>query len=139
MGILWDILMIYKSCSRCGKMHPQGHRCDQSRLYQGGKERELRSTYKWTLKSKEIRERANHLCEVCKDQGTYTYDNIEVHHIEKVRDDESKLLDDNNLIVLCKDHHIQADNGEIDKEYLYKLVQQREQRHTMTEKNPTEA
>ena len=126
MGILFDM---WKSCSRCGKMHPQGQKCDKARTYQGGKERELRSSYKWTLKSQEIRERANHLCEVCRDQGIYTYNNIEVHHIEKVRDDESKLLDDNNLIVLCIDHHKQADNNEIDKEYLYKLVQKREQGH----------
>ena len=99
MGILFDM---YKSCSRCGKIHPSDHKCTVGREYTGGNERKLRSTYAWTLKSQEIRERANHLCEVCRDQNIYTYNNIEVHHIEKVKDDESLLLDDNNLICLCK-------------------------------------
>ena len=125
MGILFDM---WKSCSKCGKMHQSDHQCSVGRTYHGGNERKLRSTYSWTLKSQEIRERANHLCEVCRDQGIFTYNNIEVHHITKLSEDESKLLDDNNLICLCKDHHLQADNGEIDKEYLFKLVQKREQR-----------
>ena len=126
MGILWDILMMYKSCSKCGKMHPQGFKCNTGRTYQGGKERELRSTYSWTQKSLQIRERANNLCEVCRDQNIYTYNNLEVHHIEKVRDDESKLLDDNNLICLCASCHRDADNGKIDKNYLKQLVAKRE-------------
>ena len=123
MGIIWDM---YKACA-CGRIHPSGYVCDKiKRTYQGGNERKLRSTYSWTLKSQEIRERANHLCEVCRDQNIFTYNNLEVHHIEKIRDEESKLLDDYNLICLCKDHHTQADDGKIDKEYLKQLVLRRE-------------
>ena len=124
MGILFDM---WKSCSRCGKIHASDYQCTVGRIYRGGKERKLRSTYSWTLKSQEIRERANHLCEVCRDQGVYTYNNIEVHHIVKVREDETRLLDNLNLICLCKDHHEQADNNEIDKEYLIELARKREQ------------
>ena len=118
---------MFKSCSKCGKIHPASFQCTVGRVFTGGEERRLRSQYSWTKKSEEIRERANHLCEVCRNEGIYTYDNIEVHHIVKVRDDKSKLLDNENLICLCKDHHIQADNGEIDKEYLIELAKQREQ------------
>lgn len=118
---------MYKSCSRCGKIHATGHKCTVGRIYTGGDERSLRSKYAWTEKSKEIRERANHLCEVCRDQGQITYDNIEVHHIVKVRDDKSKLLDNENLICLCQEHHTQADNNEIDSTYLTKLARIREQ------------
>ena len=52
---------------------------------------------------------------------------IEVHHIVKVREDETRLLDNLNLICLCKDHHEQADNNEIDKDYLIELARKREQ------------
>ena len=119
---------MYKSCSKCGKIHPKNYQCDANkRTFNGGDERKLRSQYAWTLKSQEIRERANHLCEVCRDQGIYTYDGIEVHHIVKVKDDKSLLLDNYNLIVLCKDHHGLADKGEIDSNYLLSLARSREQ------------
>ena len=115
-----------KSCSRCGKIHAYNFKCSANRDYSGGNERKLRSKYSWTLKSREIRERANHLCEVCKDRGVYTYDNIEVHHIEKVKDNEDGLLDDFNLICLCQAHHKEADAGKLDKDYLWELVARRE-------------
>jgi 5-methylcytosine-specific restriction endonuclease McrA len=125
MGILFEM---WKACSKCGKIHSTQEQCLIGRQYGGGKERQLRSQYSWTEKSKEIREKANYLCEVCRDNNIYTYDNIEVHHIVKVRDDESLLLDNENLICLCKEHHIQADNGEIDQDYLRELARQRESR-----------
>lgn len=116
---------MFKACSRCGKIHSSNFKCTKGIEYKGGAERKLRSKYAWTEKSKQTRENANHLCEVCRDQGVFTYDNIEVHHITKVREDESGLLDDENLICLCQEHHKQADKGEIDKEYLLRLARQR--------------
>ena len=120
---------MFKVCHRCGKIHASNFVCEagkQSRRYNGGTERVLRSSYKWTEKSKEIRERANYLCEVCRDEGILTYDGLEVHHIIKVKDDEDLLLDNNNLICLCTAHHKQADNNELDRNYLQDLVRQRE-------------
>lgn len=117
---------MFKACSRCGKIHDSRYKCNVGKVYEGGLERNKRSTYAWTEKSKEIRERANHLCEVCRDSGVITYEGIEVHHIVKVRDDASLLLDNNNLICLCQEHHKQADKGLIDVEYLRKLVSKRE-------------
>lgn len=120
---------MYKACSRCGKIHKAGYHCITHREYKRDNTRQLRSTYKWTLKSQDIRERANYLCEVCRDQGIYNYKDIEVHHIVKVGDDETKLLDDDNLICLCQYHHKQADKGDIDRDYLTKLAQARDNRH----------
>ena len=118
---------MYKACSKCGKIHPRNYVCGEARrLFQGGEDRKLRSRWKWTQKSREIRERAHHLCEVCKDQGIITYDDIEVHHIVKVKDDESLLLDNYNLICLCAPHHHLADTNQIDSEYLRALVVKRE-------------
>ena len=92
----------------------------------------MRSTYRWTLKSKEIREKANYLCEVCRAEGVYTYDNLEVHHIVKVKDDNDLLLDNYNLICLCQEHHKQADENSagggrgLSPDYLRELAKQRE-------------
>ena len=117
----------FKACSKCGKIHPYGYKCtvgadnNRSKL----QEDKLRSKYAWTKKSLQIREDANNLCEVCLDQGRITYDGLEVHHIEKLRENVDGLLDDNNLVCLCTMHHKQADNGEIDKEYLKELARKR--------------
>ena len=125
--------MRYKSCSKCGKIHPRNYNCTVGKVYTAiGDERELRSSYAWTVKSKEIREKAHHLCEVCLARGIFTYNNLEVHHIVKVREDKEKFLDDFNLICLCQEHHKQADEnsvggrGGLTPEYLMELARQRE-------------
>ena len=118
---------MYKSCSRCGKIHPTNFVCNSiKRKYVGGNERKLRSSNKWTEKSKEIRERANHLCEVCRDNGIYNYKDLEVHHIIKLTQDSTGLLDNNNLICLCQFHHKEADRGALSIEYLRDLADKRE-------------
>lgn len=117
--------MSYRACSKCGKIHDVRTVCNIGRTYTGGDERRLRSTYKWTMKSQQIREDANHLCEVCRDRGEISFDDLSVHHIVKVRDNKDLLLDDNNLICLCTHHHLQADNNELDKDYLLRLAQER--------------
>lgn len=117
---------MYKSCAKCGKIHDTNYQCGIKRTYKDTEEKKLRSKYSWTLKSREIRDRANNLCEVCKDKGIIEYNNIEVHHIIKVRDNKSLLLNNENLICLCVEHHKQADNNEIDSEYLHMLAKKRE-------------
>ena len=119
---------MFKSCSKCGKIHPKNYQCRVGRTYTGGNERKLRSTYAWTKTSLRVRDESNFLCEICREQGIYNYNNIEVHHIVKVKDDESKLLDNENLICLCQEHHKQADNNEIDKDYLLRLAREREEK-----------
>lgn len=117
-----------KSCSRCGKLHPRDSVCTKGKVYRGGRERVLRGTYAWEKKSLEIRAKANWLCEVCRDVGIYTYNDLQVHHIVRVEDDPDQLLDDNNLICLCVPCHNQADKGELDKDYLLRLAEAREAR-----------
>lgn len=119
--------MAYKACSKCGKIHAYNYNCSvgvESNRYKVAEDK-LRSRYAWTKKSLQIREDAGNLCEVCKAQGIATYDGLEVHHIERLRDNVDGLLDDDNLICLCVRHHKEADNGEIDKEYLRELVAER--------------
>lgn len=113
------------SCSRCGKLHKRGYTCNVGRIYKKTNESRLRSKYAWTLKAKQIKDDASGLCEVCKAQGIYTYDGLEVHHITKLAEDPSGLLEDDNLIALCVYHHKQADDGELSADYLRELVKER--------------
>lgn len=118
-----------KSCSKCGKIHQANYKCHKDiRIKSATDESQLRSKYKWTQKSLEIREKANYLCEVCRDQGIISYEQLEVHHIETLKDRSDLLLDNSNLICLCVSHHKQADAGEIDKDYLRKLAEHREEK-----------
>ena len=116
---------MYKSCSRCGRVHDTRINCPIKRQYIKTDEKALRNKYVWAKKSLDVREKANYLCEVCRDQNTFTYNDLEVHHIEKLKERPDLLLDDNNLICLCVTHHKQADSGELDKDYLKRLANKR--------------
>ncbi len=87
----------------------------------------LRSTNKWTNKSLEIREASKWLCALCLEDGIYNYNDLEVHHIERLKDNEERLLDNYNLICLCKRHHELADAGKINKQHLEELARNREE------------
>ena len=118
----------FKSCSRCGKVVPYNHKCNKGKVYKQNDIDKLRSTTRWTNKSKEVREASNYLCSVCLDEGIYNYDNVEVHHIEKLQDRPDLFLENENLICLCKQHHKEADEGKLDKDYLINLVKEREEK-----------
>lgn len=85
----------------------------------------LRFTARWKRKSLQVRSDAHWLCEVCRDQGKVTTDGLEVHHIEKLRDDPDGLIEDDNLVCLCRKHHKMADDGELTKVYLRGLALRR--------------
>ena len=119
---------MYKACSRCGKVHAYNFKCNVGRVYKETEESRLRNKAAWKRKSVEIRERAQYLCEVCRDEGTYTYKGLEVHHITPIRENKNLLLDNFNLVCLCVTHHKQADAGEISAGYLRKLAKYREGR-----------
>lgn len=123
---------MFKTCSRCGKIHDSNYRCTKGKVYKNydSEERKLRHSHQWTQKSLEIREHANWLCEVCRDQGRLNYENLEVHHIIKVKEDKTKLLDNFNLVCLCVTHHKLADEGYIDSDYLLTLAKRREKKQS---------
>lgn len=117
---------MYKSCSKCGKIHDINHKCNVGRIYKKNDIDKLRSTYKWMKKAEEVKKKANYLCEICKDNKRYVYDNLEVHHITKLQNAPGGLLDNYNLLCLCVECHKKCDRNEIDLEYQYRLAKIRE-------------
>ena len=118
---------MWRACSKCGRVHSTKFKCTAGlKINSTAQERKLRSSYVWTEKSKEIREKANYLCEYCRSKGLISYENVEVHHIEKVRDQPEKFLDDLNLICLCVEHHKMADAGELSADQLRRIAYDRE-------------
>ena len=118
-----------KSCSRCGKIHDINYKCTVGlkRKYKYTyEESKLRNTYDWHTKAEQIKKDSKYLCSVCKDNGIYQYNDLETHHIEKLTERPDLLLDNNNLICLCRSCHKLADAGIIKKDYLLELVKQRE-------------
>lgn len=130
MGLdILGVIAIYKSCSRCGKIHDTKYRCtagSEHRIKYDYEEAKLRNTYKWHTKAEQIKKDSKYLCAVCFDEGIYNYNELEVHHITKIKEDKSLLLDNFNLICLCRKHHKLADAGMIKKEYLQELAKKRE-------------
>ena len=117
---------MYKSCSRCGKVHNTAYKCNHNRFKKDTEARALRQTNSWHMKSAEIRKKSNYLCSVCKEEEIFNYKDLEVHHITPIEQDKERLLDNYNLICLCQEHHKQAEIGKIDKDYLYLLARRRE-------------
>ena len=116
-----------RSCTKCGRIHDINFKCNGGGRLPQTAEQALRRRTSWTNKSKEIRERSKYLCAVCLDKGeARADDDIEVHHIRKLRDYPDGLLEDDNLICLCTYHHKQADRGELSSEYLRQLAQRRD-------------
>lgn len=119
-----------RSCSKCGGLHTIGYICRKGTKVDYNKynyeESKLRNTYSWHTKAEQIKADSNYLCSVCLDNKIYNYNNLEVHHITKIKEDSSLLLDGYNLICLCNKCHKLADAEMIDKEYLLELARKRE-------------
>lgn len=115
----------YRACPRCGRIHPYDQPCPRKRptyRYERTGADRLRFTARWKRKSLQVRDDAHWMCEVCRDQGKATTEGLEVHHIEKLRDDPDGLIEDDNLVCLCRMHHRMADDGDIGKGYLRGLA-----------------
>lgn len=117
-----------KSCPYCGIV-PIDHKCPykQRKYYHSKDRRDFRNTTEWIYKSREIRKRDRYLCKACEAElkGTvnkYTYNGLEVHHIIPLAEDMTKALDNDNLITLCSFHHKLAENGDISRSTLRKLI-----------------
>lgn len=118
---------MFKSCSRCGRIHNASYKCPNKRIYTPTEESNIRNTHSWHKKAEEIKRKSNYLCELCRElDGRYTYDNLEVHHIDKLKDKPERLLDNYNLICLCEKHHTLVEDNVKMKDLLFELARRRE-------------
>lgn len=123
----------YVTCKHCGIVL-RGHDCPhkpKAKPKESTEQRRFRNSKAWAKKSIEVRQKARYLCEVCMDDkyntvNQFTYDGLEVHHIEPLSKAYNKRLDNDNLVCLCQYHHKLAEKGEIPIEYLQDLASKRE-------------
>lgn len=113
------------TCSYCGRIVDNSHICPSKPKKDNTKANKFRATKAWQKKSESIRERDHYLCQVDKQKGTYTYDNLEVHHIEPLCERHDLRLEDDNLITLSHKNHVLAERGKISREYLKSLISPR--------------
>lgn len=116
-----------RACAKCGRYHEASAKCIGSSGYKLPRtnEQALRNKHAWRKKSESIREQSFYICAICAKNGDFSYKDVEVHHIRKLRDNPELLLDDSNLITLCIEHHKAADAGEIKEELLLELARKR--------------
>ena len=120
-----------KTCTYCRKIHGKEINCTAKRGYYRDKNTRYKKdkdyikfikSKQWNNKSQEIKLLDSHCCLVCKSLGLVRPVYLEVHHINKVRNDYEKRLENDNLITLCVFHHKQADNNKISTNELYRLI-----------------
>lgn len=123
---------VYVRCGRCGKKILQGSACSckkQSYKEYDNRVRYSKDNIKYTMfyKSKEwdsmssyIRHKYLGLCIKCLIECDEIVPSDVVHHIDELKEDWSKRLDENNLIPLCHKCHneFKYDYGTIEKEKL---------------------
>jgi hypothetical protein len=131
-----------KTCSYCGNIHDKTFDCPKKPKTKYGKgytkERsdidKLRNTRRWRSKSLEIRKRDKGLCQVCirelyNTDTRYNMHTIEVHHIYFISENIRRMYDNNNLISLCKYHHVMAETGDIPKSVLLNIAKEQEDKY----------
>ena len=123
-----------RSCKWCGRYHDVKFDCGKkpSRVKNLNNADKFRNTRTWRNKSVEIRQRDKALCQICirKLYDTtiqYNFSTIEVHHIVKLEVDQSRGLDNFNLISVCKMHHVMADAYQIPMNELHDIAREQEE------------
>lgn len=110
-------------CKHCLKIHCMELKCTQMqqhirnrnanrRKQYNNKHKEYSNCYNST-KWKKVREKAleqtNYMCAICLELGKYNYKDIQVHHLEKIKENKNKIFELDNLIPLCREHHNQVE------------------------------
>ena len=120
-----------KSCPYCGRIHEKNYDCGRKPkpMKRYNSKDQFRSTATWQKKREEIKQRDHYLCQACIRNlyGTVkrlNHEQLEVHHIIPLEEDESKKLDNQNLITLCLRHHEMAEQGKIPRSELLLILAQ---------------
>ena len=114
-------MAIYKWCPRCNCRHEKGYKCSNNKGREHysqdyrNKTKHIYNDKRWKKLSKYAKS-INPYCMRC-----YSTECLEVHHIYKLVDDESKAFDIDNCVVLCRKCHSYVDrnckSGTVDFKY----------------------
>ena len=133
-----DRAMRMKSCAYCGRIHPADYVCPKKPKMKAKDNNtlagKLRSSYRWQKLRDEVKARDKYICQCCLRNypGTirpYETDGLEVHHITKIEEDESKAFDEDNLISLCRVHHEMAEQGRVAAKDLVAIAKENNERY----------
>ncbi len=129
-----EAMLIQKSCKYCGRIHAEGYICSKKPLKRKKIDDAVRfrNSSEWNRKRLEIRARDNYLCQICIRElyGTrrkYNCEDLQVHHVVPINENETLRLDNSNLITLCSMHHAMCDRGEIPYDEVKEIIKQQEQ------------
>lgn len=124
-----------KSCRYCGRIHDSKFICTPKKHAEEKRQStrkktgafSFRKTNAWTNKSLRVRNRDKFMCLCCKAglPGTvrrYNTEDLSVHHIVPIEEDDSKRLDGANLITVCGVHHEMCEAGMISRDTQRELV-----------------
>ena len=104
-------------CKHCLKVHDREHECDAKKKHRRMKQQARRNdnrykvyndcynTSRWKKVREQVLKDSNYMCEVCMELGKLNHEDIQVHHVEKVKNNVEKMYDIDNLIVVCREHH----------------------------------
>lgn len=111
-------------CKYCGRIHDDTYQCVHRKKYRNydKNKKDPRNSRKWRSKRELIKQRDNYMCQCCYHNYKGTLNRFEgkdlsVHHIIPLSEG-GELLDEDNLITLCRYHHEQAEKGKISREEL---------------------
>lgn len=124
-----EMKVMKKSCPYCGRIHEKNYDCGRKprHMKKHNSKDKFRSTAAWQDKRTEIKERDYYLCQACL-HGLYgtvrkiNHEELEVHHIIPLEEDEKGKLENDNLVTLCRRHHEMAEAGTISRDVLQKIV-----------------
>ena len=91
---------MFKSCSRCGRIHDINKKCysNSRNYYKHDTEiRKFRNSTAWKKKAQEIKERDKFLCVICLKNNIFNYRELSVHHIQPISENKELMLENSNL------------------------------------------
>lgn len=119
-----------KACPYCGRIHAFSERCSRKPQRAPHRDKQIesfRNSKAWQNTREAVLNRDLHLCQAClhKLPGTvmqYNSANLSVHHIAKVESNWKERFETDNLITLCRLHHVMADDGRLLASALKRIV-----------------
>ena len=121
-------MAMLRACSYCGRVHAgsctkrQEAEERRARYRKESQTAELRSATAWKKVRRWANERDRGLCRLCFEDGKVETLHLETHHIVPLEEAPDLAFELDNLITLCRQHHEQAERGQVPRDSLRRLA-----------------